>query len=582
MRYEDASHTSAFQGQGPIANDDSDQLAAGSKSSATGNLITGEGTQTGSAGADSATGGHITEIAGKGGEDSSFAGGKLSVMGEYGKLSVDAEGNYVYQANKGVENVRDRFTYTLADNNGATDTAALIVEIGKTPFAVKADAQQIVVGPDGVVTLPAGVELSDVHVVGRNLVVDMPDGTQLIIIDGAVFVPQLVLNGVEVPATNVAALLIGQEIQPAAGETPPSSGGNFAVPPPPLDPGVPLGDLIPPTEYTYTPPGPQPTEQFIDREPTITIEPDGLPRSVAAVDSVDEKGLPTRLGGEPEGSGEEAAAGANGDTSEATAGTIIIDSPDGVDSVTINGVLVTGVNGQQIAGAYGTLTIIGFSGDNILYTYVLTDNISHSDANPDFDSFAVVVTDDDGDQAAASLRINIIDDVPTARPDTDALGIGDFNPATGNVITDAAAGDAGDSDNGKDTVGADNALVTAVSSVNVPANADTDAGPNFHINGQYGVLTLNTDGSYSYVRSPNSPGGVQDVFNYTLTDGDGDTSSTTLTITIPDTPLSIGNLAIFVDDDTLPQGRSGGIGDGPDAIGVIGALAATGGDGPLT
>ena len=75
MRYEDASHTGAFQGQGPIANDDTDQLAAGAKSSATGNLITGEGTQTGASGADSATDGHITAIAGKGGEDSSFSGG---------------------------------------------------------------------------------------------------------------------------------------------------------------------------------------------------------------------------------------------------------------------------------------------------------------------------------------------------------------------------------------------------------------------------------------------------------------------------------------------------------------------------
>src|SRR4029450_484898 len=145
-----------------------------------------------------------------------FAGGKVSVMGECGKLSVDADGNYSYQANKGVENVRDRFTYTLADNNGATDTGALIVEGGKTAVVIKANAQQIVPGPDGVVTLPPGVELSDIMVVGRNLVIDMPDGTQLIIIDGAVFVPQLVLGGVEVPATNVAALLVGQEVKPAA------------------------------------------------------------------------------------------------------------------------------------------------------------------------------------------------------------------------------------------------------------------------------------------------------------------------------------------------------------------------------
>jgi len=182
MRYDDAS--GAFQASGPIANDDADTLSAGQKS-ASGNVITGEGTQYGASGADSAAGAHITAIAGKGGEDSSFAGGQLSVSGEYGKLSVDAEGNYVYQANKGVENVRDRFTYTLADNQGATDSASLIVEIGKTPVVIKANAQQIVPGPDGVVTLPPGVELSDVHVVGRNLVIDMPDGTQLIIVDGA-------------------------------------------------------------------------------------------------------------------------------------------------------------------------------------------------------------------------------------------------------------------------------------------------------------------------------------------------------------------------------------------------------------
>jgi len=289
MRYEDASHTSAFQGSQPIANDDLDSLPAGSKTPATGNLITGEGTQTGSAGADMVAGAHVAAIAGKGGEDSSFSGGKLSVAGEFGRLSVDADGNYVYQANKGVENVRDRFTYTLADNNGATDTASLIVEIGKTPVVIKADAQQIVPGPDGVVTLPPGVELSDIRVVGRNLVIDMPDGTQLIIIDGAIFVPQLVLNGVEIPSTNLAALLIGQEPQPAAGEAPQSSGGNFDVPVPPLDPGVPLGDLIPPTEYDYQPPEPQPPLLPLedDEQPSIVIQPDGQPASVNAVDSVD-------------------------------------------------------------------------------------------------------------------------------------------------------------------------------------------------------------------------------------------------------------------------------------------------------
>ncbi|HYC95465.1 MAG TPA: Ig-like domain-containing protein, partial [Sphingomicrobium sp.] len=591
MRYEDAS--GAFQASGPIANDDADTLSAGQRGPATGNLITGEGTQHGSAGADNAAGAQVSAIAGKGGEDSSFSGGKLSVTGEHGQLTVDADGNYSYLANGNVENVRDRFTYTLADKQGNSDTASLIVEIGKTPAVIKADAQQIVPGPDGVVTLPPGVELSDVRVVGRNLVVDLPDGTQLIILDGAIFVPQLVLGGVEVPATNVAALLIGQEVQPAAGEIPPSGGGSFALPPPPLDPGIPLGDLIPPTEYNYVPPEPEEVLDIIDRDPEITIQPDGQPASVNAVDSVDERGLPSRNGGEPEGSGEEAAAGANGDPSEATAGTILIDAPDGVGGVTINGVLVTGAVGQEIDGAFGTLTITGFDGDNILYSYVLNDNTSGNDTQDDFE---VVLTDDDGDTATATLTIDIIDDVPTARPDTDSIAAGQFGPVTGNVITDASAGDAGDSDSGRDTVGADNASITAVSSANVPANSDN--GAPFVVNGQYGVLTLQSDGSYSYVRNPGTPGGVNDVFNYTLTDGDGDTSTTTLTISIADTPPTIdvpvaGEDGTQVNERGLPtrNGEPAGSGESADGNGAdnddssettLGTVNFTPGDGPAT
>ena len=510
MRYEDAS--GAFQASGPIANDDADTLSAGQRGPATGNVITGEGTQYGSAGADSAAGAQVTAIAGKGGEDTSFSGGKLSVDGEHGRLTVDAEGNYSYMANANVENVRDRFTYTLADGSGNSDTAALIVEIGKTPAVIKANAQQIVVGPDGVVTLPPGVELSDVHVVGRNLVVDMPDGTQLIIVDGAIFVPQLVLGGVEVPATNVAALLIGQEVQPAAGEVAPSSGGNFALPPPPLDPGIPLGDLIPPTVYDYIPPEPQDVFDILDEEPEIFVQPDGQPASVSAVDQVEEAGLPERDGNlpdEPAGSGESADGnGADNDvTSETTTGNIIYDSPDGVDSITLNGIEIVSV-GQVIAGAFGDLTITSIAPGVIGYSYTLDDNTSGNDTQDDFE---VILTDNDGDTAVATLTIDIIDDVPTARPDTDAIAAGQYGPVTGNVITDASAGDAGDGDSGADTVGADNATITAVSSSNVPANSDN--GAPFVVNGQYGVLTLQSDGNYSYTRNAGTPGGVQDVFN---------------------------------------------------------------------
>ena len=71
---------------------------------------------------------------------------------------------------------------------------------------------------------------------------------------------------------------------------------------------------------------------------------------------------------------------------------------------------------------------------------------------------------------------------------------------------------------------------------NVPANSDNTSDPshNFQVAGQYGTLTINEDGSYSYTRNAGTPGGVSDVFTYTLTDGDGDPSNTTLTINIGD------------------------------------------------
>ncbi|WP_421872893.1 Ig-like domain-containing protein [Nitratireductor rhodophyticola] len=50
------------------------------------------------------------------------------------------------------------------------------------------------------------------------------------------------------------------------------------------------------------------------------------------------------------------------------------------------------------------------------------------------------------------------------------------------------------------------------------------------IQGTYGKLTLNADGSYSYTRDAGTAGGVSDVFTYTLKDGDGDLTHTTLTI----------------------------------------------------
>ena len=85
------------------------------------------------------------------------------------------------------------------------------------------------------------------------------------------------------------------------------------------------------------------------------------------------------------------------------------------------------------------------------------------------------------------------------------------------------------------------------------------------IQGSFGKLTLAADGSYSYTRDPGTAGGVNDVFTYTIKDGDGDLSHTTLTISIGNSPPTITDLTpaagggdVTVNEDDLLASRGVG------------------------
>ena len=91
------------------------------------------------------------------------------------------------------------------------------------------------------------------------------------------------------------------------------------------------------------------------------------------------------------------------------------------------------------------------------------------------------------------------------------------------------------------------------------------------IQGAFGKLTLAADGSYSYTRDPGTAGGVNDVFTYTIKDGDGDLSHTTLTISIGNSPPTITNLTpaagggdVTVNEDDLLASRGAGESAGSD------------------
>ncbi len=252
------------------------------------------------------------------------------------------------------------------------------------------------------------------------------------------------------------------------------------------------------------------------------------------------------------------------------------------------------LNGGVVEGrtAVGDLLVFTVSVDalGIVTLDQLRAVVHPNAANPDdpvslaADSLVTLtttLTDGDGDSTSATAAIGtnlrFEDSGPVAVGDVGAIPAGSFDPASGNVITDA------EGDGGGDAVGADGAVVTAVASVNIPASPDLDPGPGFQIAGQYGVLTLSPDGSATYVRNPGSPGEVSDVFTYTLTDGDGDSSTATVTFSIGDaSPIAGANPVAQLDDDVLAGGDAGGTDDDIDAANLSGTLSGEGGDVPLT
>lgn len=181
------------------------------------------------------------------------------------------------------------------------------------------------------------------------------------------------------------------------------------------------------------------------------------------------------------------------------------------------------------------------------------------------------LTDADGDTAAVvsetPIKLSFQDDGPLAVNDIDSAN-GATLTATGNVITGADIAinpDANITDGVADKIGTDGAKITQVQGF-AGTDTTTTAG-NFVINGQYGTLTLNENGNYSYVRFNGAPVVANDVFTYRLTDGDGDYSTATLTVSITDRGVSISGINaeggdVSVNEAALSQTRGSGESDG--------------------
>ncbi|USZ48796.1 tandem-95 repeat protein [Halomonas sp. DN3] len=180
-------------------------------------------------------------------------------------------------------------------------------------------------------------------------------------------------------------------------------------------------------------------------------------------------------------------------------------------------------------------------------------------------SVGYTITDSDGDSASGVLSLTVDDDTPVPRDDFAATGID--TPVTVDVLAN-------------DAFGADGGVGVVAASVQGGAAV--------------GTVSVNSDDTLTFVPSAGFTGSA--LIDYSVSDGDVDTSDGRLTVTItpadvPTTPESDGDPATgpakaVVDEDGLAGGIHGGVGDALTeqtvGTGVLGYLAGDDGPGEFT
>lgn len=392
--------------------------------------------------------------------------------------------------------------------------------------------QTVPSAPDGRFIFDFPADAATLTRSGDNLVLTFEDGASIQLQDfyttySKEEMPSFQVEGVEISGQDFFAAL-GEDLMPAAGPAAGSSAsrsgryneyggsdlldgldhlGRLDIG---FDGGVQLAtDTVEPSPYyeddhgvTVTPSAPDTDPD----DPDIPVQgedfPPTMPHDVLQVD-------------------ESALDGGSGGGSATADGSMSVSAPDGVATITIGGVVVwqNGVlTGNPVQTDEGHLDVTGFDGTNLTYTYTLDKATQEhgKEGGGENDAIAhemeVVVTDSDGDSGSAVIRVEITDDVPTIKSFGHDVTEGSSTAINGDALAGSAAG----------ADGADFAWTN-------PAQQ-----------GQYGTITLNEDGTYSYtldndneaVKALSNNQKLTEEFTYTYTDADGDIATGSVLITI--------------------------------------------------
>jgi large repetitive protein len=445
-----------------------------------------------------------------------------AIAGTYGTLILQSTGSYTYVPNalgqalgQGGSAV-DKFSYCLQDPSGLKDVGVITINLTglNTPPTAKPDTNATVEGATLAVTGNALIKPAGVN--GDQTDTDPDTGSPALVIQGAA-----VGNVTGGPAlTGGLGNLVG-----AHGTLTLNSNGTYSYQVNNADPAVialsptspsPLTDV-----FTYT----ASDTQGGTSNTTITITITGINNPPVAIDDTRSLQADQTI--------------VNG---QAINGNLVGDvkdtDPDATDAnlLTICGIeagnktiVGTAGVGQPVVGAYGTL-VLQASGS---YTY--TPNAAAQALGlgvTAVDKFSYCLQDPAGGKDVGVITINLtgVNDPPKANPELFQL-TKTSPPTMGNAILAGIVGEQQDTDPDSDPL-----VVQGVTTGT--STGPLTGGVNSTIVGSYGTLVLQPDGKYTYTLDPvktatiGKTDNVQDVFSYTINDGQGGTSTTTITFKV--------------------------------------------------
>ncbi|MDC0967998.1 VCBS domain-containing protein [Alphaproteobacteria bacterium] len=458
-----------------------------------------------------------------------------ALTGTYGQLTLNANGSYTYVANQDAANVLDAgdtvtdvFNYTLSDGT-ATDIATITITINGVDDDITAVDDTDAVNEGATISRSAGssydIDSDDTDPdasSSQSITAIRKGGTEGIGVAGTIgsaltgTYGQLTLN-----ANGSYSYVANQDAANA------------------LDAGATATDVF---NYTVTS-GSQTDTALI----TITVT--GVDDDITAVDDTD-------------------AVNEDATISRSVGSSYDLDSddndPDTNSTSTITAIRKGGTEGSGdagtigsgLTGTYGTLTVNA----NGSYTYVAdqaaADALDTGDTVTDVFNYTVT-SGSQTDTAVLTITVTGINDAPVAANDT-----GSVNEGATLTVSNGSSDIIDDNDTDAD---ASSSLSVSAIRTGGSEGSGTAGSIGAALTGTYGQITLNADGSYTYVANQDAANAldandqVTDVFNYTLSDGTAtDTATITITITgVNDAPSGVNDTGYINEDATLTVADGG-------------------------